>query len=197
MSERRRLPSSAGSSRPSLPSAAELAALGTVACVFSRRYGGELGGWTQAVRAELCSGIDSDGWHECLRFHDRKDDCCWRLYLLPDSDFLAWERLQSRLPASGAMPGPSEAVASRLWRRLHARMGGERWQPSVVRLHALPHLRPSLAASPALVSSLGVDMLRRIARIEGFEATDDCCCRPRAEDTGASAPSPYSFRIRT
>jgi hypothetical protein len=209
MRERRRRRSSAGPSRPCLPSTTELAALGTVLCVFSRRYGGELGGWTQAAGAELRSGIDSDGWHECLQFHDRNGDCCWRLYLLPDSDFLAWEQLQSRLPAAEAMPGPSEAVAGRLWRRLSARVGGERWQSSVVRLHALRHPRALLAASPAPVSPLGVEMLRRIARIEGLDAVEDgsrrsfmdrCCAdtdttADTTTDTGASPPSPAITRI--
>jgi hypothetical protein len=193
MTARPRRTSLAGASRSCLPSTTELAALGTVLCVFSRRYGGELGGWTQAAGAELRSGIDSDGWHECLQFRDRNGDCCWRLYLLPDSDFLAWEHLQSRLPAIEAMPGPSEAVAGRLWRRLSARVGGERWQSSVVRLHALRHPRPLLAASPAPVSPLGVDMLRRVARIEGLEAVDDCCCRAQV-DADADRPA-SSFRL--
>lgn len=194
MSTRRRRKSSVDSSRPRLPSVTELAALGTVLCVFSRRYGGELGGWMRATGAELCSGIDSDGWHECLRFHDRNGDCCWRLYLLPDSDFLAWERLQSRLPAIEVMSGPSDAVAGRLWRRLSARVGGERWQSSVLRLHALRHPRPLLAASPAQVSPLGADMLRRVARIEGLEAIDEHCCRLCAGiDANDPMPSSLSF----
>lgn len=179
--------------------------MGTVLCVFSRRYGGELGGWMQAIGAELRSGIDSDGWHECLQFHDRNGDCCWRLYLLPDSDFLAWERLQSRLPANEVLPVPSEAVAGRLWRRLSARIGGERWQSSVLRLHALRHPRPLLAASPATVSPLGIEMLRRIARIEGLDAVDDDGCRSCMDrrgadtdatvDTGASSLSHAITRI--
>lgn len=194
MSMRRRPGYPAESSRPCLPSVTELAALGTVLCVFSRRYGGELGGWMQATDAELCSGIDSDGWHECLRFRDRNGDCCWRLYLLPDSDFLAWERLQSRLPATEAMSGLSDAVAGRLWRRLSARVGGERWQSSVVRLHALRQPSLLLAASPAPVSPLGADMLRRVSRIEGLDAVDNCCCRP-CTDTDADDPMSSSLPI--
>ncbi len=159
-------------SRRSLPSAAELAALGTVLCVFSRRYGGELGGWVRATSAEVRCGIDSDGWHECLQFRDRNGDGCWRLYLLPDSDFLAWERLQARLPVFEAQPIAGEAVSSRLWRRLSARVGGESWQSNVIRLHALGHPQPLLAASPAAISPLGAEMLQRLARIEGLDIGD-------------------------
>jgi hypothetical protein len=161
-----------GRSRCSLPSAAELAALGTVLCVYSRRYGGELGGWRRATGAEVRCGIDSDGWHECLHFRDREGDCCWRLYLLPDSDFLAWERLQARLPVFEAKPATGEAISGRLWRRLSARVGGAPWQSSVIRLHALGHPRTLLAASPAAISPLGAHMLQRLVRIEGLEAAE-------------------------
>ncbi|MFZ5638447.1 MAG: Hemin transport protein [Pseudomonadota bacterium] len=156
--------------RRNLPSAAELAALGTVLCVYARRYGGELGGWSRATGAELRCGIDSDGWHECLHFRDREGDCCWRLYLLPDSDFLAWERLQARLPVVEAKPATGDAISGRLWRRLSARVGVAPWQSSVIRLHALGRRRTLLAASPAPISPLGADMLQRLARIEGLEA---------------------------
>jgi hypothetical protein len=176
-----------------LPSAAELAALGTVLCVYTRRHGGELGGWAQAASAEVRCGIDSDGWHECLQFRDGSGNCCWRLYLLPDSDFLAWERIQQRLPAAETWQAPDEAVASRLWRRLSTRVGGEAWQTSIVRLHALRHPRPFLAASSAPLSRLGAEMLLRVARIEGLDAfprVDDCCCRPCAD--GHDGPAPVS-----
>ncbi len=172
-----------------VPSADQLAALGTVLCVYRSRYGGELGGWAQVASAEVRCGIDSDGWHECLQFRDRAGDCCWRLYLLPDSDFLAWEQIQSQLPIIESRRPPTETVASRLWQRLSTRVDGDRWQSSVVRLHALRHPRPSLAASLAPVSRLGAEMVQRVARIEGLDvlnSVDDCCCRPCVDvDDGA------------
>lgn len=168
-----------------LPTPEALAALGTVLCVYrSRRgdgLGGELGGWLQAVRAEAWCGIDSDGWQECLQFRDRAGDCCWRLYLLPDSDFLAWERLQQALPRVEAPhaacrdcgPGRDDGIAGRLWRRMSLQVGGERWQLSALRLHALasPHGGPAttLAASLAPVSPLGAGMLQRVARLEDID----------------------------
>jgi hypothetical protein len=174
--------------RAALPSAAELASLGTVLCVYRSRYGGELGGWAQAVSAESWGGIDSDGWHECLQFRDRNGHCCWRLYLLPDSDFFAWEQLTARLPSAEAMPSPGDGIATRLWRRMASRVGGERWLASVLRLHtmpqpSLPASMPVLAASLAPVSEFGADVVRRIARIEGIDSggqLDDCCCRQYA-----------------
>ena len=171
--------------RATLPSVAGLASLGTVLCVYRSRYGGELGGWAQAVSAESWCGIDSDGWHECLQFRDRSGQCCWRLYLLPDSDFLAWEQLSARLPRGETQPSPGDGIATRLWRRMASRVGGERWLASVLRLHTMPQPSPPasmpvLAASLAPVSVFGADVVRRIARIEGIDSggpLDDCCCR--------------------
>lgn len=170
--------------RATLPSVSGLASLGTVLCVYRSRYGGELGGWAQAVSAESWCGIDSDGWHECLQFRDRNGHCCWRLYLLPDSDFLAWEQLAAQLPRGETQPSPDDGIATRLWRRMASRVGGERWLASVLRLHAMPQMRatpvPVLAASLAPVSVFGADVVRRIARIEGIDDAgplDDCCCR--------------------
>ncbi len=171
--------------RETLPSVAGLASLGTVLCVYRSRYGGELGGWAQAVSAESWCGIDSDGWHECLQFRDRSGQCCWRLYLLPDSDFFAWEQLTARLPRGETQPSPGDGIATRLWRRMASRVGGERWLASVLRLHTMPQPSPPasmpvLAASLAPVSVFGADVVRRIARIEGIDSggpLDDCCCR--------------------
>lgn len=167
-----------------MPSVAGLASLGTVLCVYRSRHGGELGGWAQAVGAESWCGIDSDGWHECLQFRDRSGQCCWRLYLLPDSDFFAWEQLRAQLPRAETQPSPGDGIATRLWRRMASRVGGERWMASVLRLHTMPPSQatsvPVLAASLAPVSMFGADVVRRIARIEGFDSDvplDDCCCR--------------------
>lgn len=167
-----------------MPSIAGLASLGTVLCVYRSSYGGELGGWAQAVSAESWCGIDSDGWHECLQFCDRSGQCCWRLYLLPDSDFFAWEQLTAQLPRGETQPSPGDGIATRLWRRMASRVGGERWLASVLRLHTMPQLQatpvPVLAASLAPVSVFGADVMRRIARIEGIDSggpLDDCCCR--------------------
>lgn len=179
-----------------LPTPQALAALGTVLCVYrSRRgdgQGGELGGWQQAVSAESWCGIDSDGWQECLQFRDRDGACCWRLYLLPDSDFLAWERILQAVSRVDAPHGAcrdcgplhDDNVAGRLWRRLSHRLAGERWQVSALRLHALPASRAAgqlaarpagsgaLAASLATVSPLGAEMLQRIARWEDIDLGD-------------------------
>lgn len=179
-----------GAARDLLPQPQQLAALGAVVCLYPVEAGGELGGWTQAVRAEIGSDLDSDGLREHLLFYDRDDRCCWQLHLLPDSDFLAWERLAARLPVCAAAPR-AERIGARLWSRLAHRLRGERWRASALRLHALhggPGFGafappPGLAASVASLSMLGAAAARRIARLEGADGeafVEDCCCRQAA-----------------
>ena len=168
----------------SLPRAQQLAALGTVLCLYRHQDGGELSGWARAVRVESRAGVDSDGLRESLAFFDHEGRCCWRLYLLPDSDFVAWDRLLALLPSRDEAEAAT-GVGERLWRRLAGRLLGGQWQASVLRLHAVPAeaRRPLLAASVAAVSPLGAVTAQRIARAEGAEQSirvDDCCCAQSA-----------------
>jgi len=174
---------------PCLPQPRQLAALGTVLCLHRPQAGGELAGWAQALCAEARSSLDSDGLREHLLFYDRDGRCCWRLSLLPDSDFLAWEQLAATLPLQADVTHGA-GIGERLWSRLAGRMRGERWQASVLRLHALrcsPGFgfseQPVLAASLAPLSTLGAAAARRIARDEGAEGesfVEECCCRQAA-----------------
>jgi len=172
----------------SLPRAQQLAALGTVLCLYRHQEGGELSGWARAVRVESRAGVDSDGLRESLAFFDHQGRCCWRLYLLPDSDFAAWDRLLALLPSCEETE-TTTGVGERLWRRLAGRLLGGQWQACVLRLHVVPAevRRPVLAASPAMVSSLGAATAQRIARAEGAEQNihvDDCCCAQSASGSG-------------
>ncbi|MGH8033365.1 MAG: Hemin transport protein [Luteimonas sp.] len=182
-----------------LPSPSQLAALGAVLCLYRAQSGGELTGWAQATRAESHSVLDSDGLREHLVFRDRDGRCCWRLSLLPDSDFLAWERLTATLPTQ-ADAVRAAGIGERLWWRLADRLRGDRWQACVLRLHALRcspgfglREQPVLAASLAAPSPLGAATARRLARDEGADSealTDDCCCRQAALAAAQVASTP-------
>lgn len=185
--------------QPALPTPRQLEALGTVLCLYRPQPGGELAGWTQAVRAEVEAEVESDGLRGRLSFLDRDGACCWRLHLLPDSDFLAWDLLADALPQ--AAPASGDGLAERLWRRL--RLRSERWQGSVLRLHATPGARGAqvMAASLAPVSPLGAVRALRIAHGEHAErpaSHDDCCCAQAARaQARASVPfDPSSHVIR-
>ena len=177
-----------------LPTPSQLASLGTVLCLY--RAGGERGGWSRAVRAEAGAALHSEGPDECIAFRDFAGECCWKLYLLPDSDFLAWERVSATLPLQGPDPDAT-GVGERLMRSLSARLRTGQWQGSVLRLHALnvaPGMstRDVLAASLVPVSPLSAAAARRIARNEGADATalaDDCCCLRAARSAAAANPT--------
>ncbi len=167
-----------------LPYPQQLAALGTVLCLYRPQHGGELSGWAQSVRVEAQVGVESDGLRESLIFFDREDRCCWRLWLLPDSDFLAWDRLSALLPHRDAAESV-DGIGERLWQRLARRLTGHSWRACILRLHALPPAPalPVLSASPTPLSALGVATAREIARAEGAEiefSLDDCCCAQAA-----------------
>ncbi|MCW5581345.1 MAG: Hemin transport protein [Luteimonas sp.] len=188
---------------PRLPSPRQLAQLGVVLCLYRRQPGGELAGWSQAVRAEAESALDSDGMQESLSFYDRDGRCCWRLCLLPDSDFLSWERLAACLP-----PGPRTqshaGIGERLLRRLAGTIGGG-WTGSILRLHELRSgpgfgLMPAsvLAASLASVSPLGATLARRIAQRHGADAdglVDECCCERAARAAARASADDEAYSL--
>lgn len=179
----------------SVPLPQQLAALGTVLCLYRPHQRNGLAGWVQAVRVEARTGMDSDGLRESLVFFDAQDRCCWRLYLLPDSDFLAWDRLLASLFCHEEVE-PSSGVGERLWRRLAGRLRGEQWQARIVHLRSFAATlsAASLLARQPAVSSLGADIARRIAQAEGASIVaraDDCCCASvpwQIESPAAQAP---------
>jgi hypothetical protein len=190
------LASSAATAR--LPTPGQLARLGTVLCLYPAGAGGELGGWSRAVCAEAAVPLHGDGPEDCIAFRDTGGGCCWKLYLLPDSDFLAWERLVARLPVQAdAGTGPAPGIGERLLQRLVGRRRSGHWQASVLRLGALALPGASspgaLAAVLAPVSPTGAAAARAIARRADADASalvDDCCClrAARAAADGMGRP---------
>ena len=172
------------SSAGALPTPRQLAGLGALLCLYRNGQGSELAGWAQAARVCARAGLDSDGLRESLHFFDAAGRCCWQLYLLPDSDFLAWDRLLARLPEEDDCAS-SEGVGERLWRRLAGRLRGDQWRAAVLNLHAVRREdgREVLAASLASLSHLGASTARAIAHAksaEGEAIADEFCCS-RAE----------------
>lgn len=177
-----------------LPHPHEFAALGAALCLYRTHAGSELDGWSQAVRVSSSSTLDSDGLCESLQFFDRDGVCCWRLYLLPDTDFLAWERLLAGLPVQHP-PEHAPSIRERLWRRVARRLGGPAWRANVLRFHA-PPAGPGFAGQSLLAASLprlsacGAQVARRIVRREGVDDAgliEDPCCR-HATRHAAMAP---------
>lgn len=139
-----------------------LAALGTVLCAYRPALGDPLAGWRQACRVAVHQRLDSDGLDECLWFFDAGERCCWRVFLLPESDFLAWDALLDGLP-SLATP-PVAGLAERMWRRLGGRVRGDTWCTVPLRLRAAGVSRDGLEATPAFLSETGRATAERLAR---------------------------------
>jgi hypothetical protein len=151
-----------------LPAPAELAALGAVLCV----HPGELPIAPQSraatLRAELQASVDIAGVRESIAFLDAEGQCRGRLYLLPDTDFLAWEALVARLPQC-ALERPMPGAAT-LCRRLRMRLSCGRWQAVALRLRAIAHGgRWALQVAPTPLSALGLELAHAIARAEDAE----------------------------
>ena len=194
----------------SQPHPHELAALGAMLCLYRAHAGSELDGWSQALRVSSARELDSDGLCESLQFFDRDGHCCWRLYLLPDTDFLAWERLLADLPAHQETD-IGQGIRERLWRRVARHLGGPVWRANVLRFHA-PPAGPGFAGQSLLAASLprlsacGADVARRIVQREGVACgglIDECCCRQAAnratlaQGQGNAAPALVGFNTRT
>lgn len=112
--------------------------------------------------------IEPDGICEALRFYREDGREQARLYLLPDSDYLAWEQLLNCVPCGA--PEPPRGLHQRLREAAWLRVG-HAWQGSVVRFcQGADAGRPWLLAETApLVSATG---RRRAAEIcAGLDAT--------------------------
>lgn len=162
-----------------LPTPRQLAALGPVLCAYRGRL---LDGWRAAVDATHGVCVDADGVYEYVLLRDRQGRVCWHLYLLPDSDFLAWERLASALPgAAQADVEESGGLPARLWRQLADNVMGAPRYSRVVRLTVRQIDRlsvPRLTAHPVGVSAAGVAMAQRLVRRTGTRHVDPALDTP-------------------
>lgn len=129
--------------------------LGPILCLHRTAEAHALVGLKQAatVRVQIC--IDSDGICESLNFRDPDGALCWRLCLLPDSHYWAWDRILNRVdlePLTSAAPGlPGQDRAF--------------WLCCPLRLHACATVSgPTLAAAPVCLSTAGACELKRLAR---------------------------------
>lgn len=167
------------SGRAGLPAPERLAAVATVLCVYPKRHRDALDGWLAASRAERVSRRDGEDVCEAVLFRDAAGRACWRLYLLPDSDFLAWDDAVADLPAHRGADARGGMWAS-LRRRWLRRLRG-RWCAQVLRLQVLRDDAGHcvLLADSAGLSALGHAHARRIAAGEGAHLsaqTHVCCC---------------------
>ncbi len=114
------------------PEPEELAALGTVLCIWRRSSISELECIKQAVVAKACLGVNSMGVHEWISLFCRNGACSMMLFRLPSATrFDPWNRLMSRLPAECCLsPGPG--ACARLSHRVGDWLRGDGWSSSTL-----------------------------------------------------------------
>jgi hypothetical protein len=145
-----------------MPTPTQLATLGSLLWLFPPESRHPLDRWAYVVRAEAYVAIDDDGVREWIAFFDADDGCRCRAYLLPDSDFVAWECLN--LPLSC---GPHRTEAMTLCQRLSMRGSRSRWRAMVLRLRAVARSRTwTLHAYATPLSALGLQVANAIVRAE-------------------------------
>lgn len=119
---------------------AALPALGPLLCLYPAVEAHPLAALERARGCRTAVTLDSDGPSESLQFLDRQGRCCLQLCLLPDSDYLQWDRLSGQVALAGGQRRTARldtkgrgavvrATGQPLWRacplRLHAIAGGQ------------------------------------------------------------------------
>lgn len=118
------------------------------------------------------SQVTPQGPREWLCFHADSGETIARLYLLPDSDVLAWDQMCAAHGLVAREAASAEAsMHATLLRRALARFAS-RWQARLLAfdLRPLTWLHTLDAKAPLRISLLGLDLARTIVRDENAEA---------------------------
>ncbi len=116
------------------------------------------------------TAVTSHGPREWLCFRDASGETQGKLFLLPDTDYLAWDEMTaaSRLKAE---PTPERWNAHGAFLRGALSRLGSGWRARLLtfEMTRLPWLRTLGAKPPLRISLLGLELARTIARAEGAE----------------------------
>jgi hypothetical protein len=130
-----------------------------------------LGALSQCADTHAHHAVTPLGPREWLSFHDRAGDPLAKMFLLPDTDYLAWDEMTAacRLTPSSSPTSRWNAHGAFL-RGALARLG-HTWRARLLtfELRRLPWLRTLDARAPLRISLLGLELARAIARDEGAE----------------------------
>lgn len=117
------------------------------------------------------SAVTSHGPREWLCLRDGDGAMLAKLFLLPDTDYLAWdEMIAAGRPAAPAVDVDARTPKATFLRGAFARIGaGWRARLIVFDLKRLPWLRTLDAHAPLRISLLGLELARVIARAENAD----------------------------
>ncbi|TCO43368.1 hypothetical protein [Dokdonella fugitiva] len=118
-----------------------------------------------------CEAVTPNGPREWLAFASADGEPRAKLFLLPDSDYLAWDEMTAQCRSVGSRDPASRwsAHAAFLRNALARIAGGWRARLLAFEQRRLPWLRTLDARPPLRISLLGLDLARAIARDEGAE----------------------------
>lgn len=127
----------------------------------------ELVGLVTAREMRLECRIDNHGPHEGLWFGTPPLAPVFAIFLLPDSDYLAWERLLGLALESAWQPISVATPA-------HARGFG--WTAGIRRFRLIPVAQTSVLAFEPVrrISSFGLQLVEHVLRDRGAGRADDC-----------------------
>ena len=118
-----------------------------------------------------CEAVTPNGPREWLAFASADGEPRAKLFLLPDSDFLAWDEMTAQCRSATTADAASRwsAHAAFLRSALARLAGGWRARLLAFEQRRLPWLCTLDARPPLRISLLGLDLARAIARDEGAE----------------------------
>jgi hypothetical protein len=115
--------------------------------------------------------VTSHGPREWLAFRDVNGEATAKMFLLPDTDYLAWDEMTASMRLAPCVEQPVRWHAHTAFlRSVCAQLGG-RWRARLLAFEQrrLPWLHTLDARPPLRLSLLGIELARAIAQGEGAE----------------------------
>jgi len=115
--------------------------------------------------------VTPHGPREWLAFRDASGETLAKLFLLPDTDYLAWDEMTAAAALAPRIEEPARWHAHAAFLRQALARIGTAWQARLFTFEQrkLPWLQTLDARSPLRLSLLGLELARLIARSEGAE----------------------------
>ncbi|HVV97001.1 MAG TPA: hypothetical protein VHC92_07670 [Rhodanobacteraceae bacterium] len=125
----------------------------------------------RCMRADAHVQVTSHGPREWLSFRDADGIAIAKLYLLPDTDYLAWDEMVAAMRLAPPVKEPANWQAHAAFLRLAFARLGTAWQARLVTFEHrhLPWLQTLGARAPLKLSLLGLEIARLIAASENAE----------------------------
>lgn len=126
---------------------------------------------TQCVGATAHTQVTPHGPREWLSFRDAGGEAQAKLFLLPDTDYLAWDEMTAASDLAPVAAEPQRWHAHTAFLRTAFARLGSNWHARLLTFdfRRLPWLHTLGAQPPLRISLLGLDLARVIARSEGAE----------------------------